>query len=418
LSERLSERLSIFVTVGMGPWPFDRLLDAVRTLCSEHDVFVQRGTSEVDLPCASEPFIGYHECQRRMRDADVVVMHAGNSVRLAQRMGKTPIIVAREADRGEMRNDHQVPYATREGEVGRAITLTGDSDVLGKALVDVVASGASQRERRVLRAASAERAATLLRQLPEWRRRSGPFDRHPTARYRWAFDHLRDRLGRHLELGIGSGEFLRALADETTLEVVAADAHGGYLEAAHASNPDLTLVQSQFPLPFAEASFDSVSLLDVLEHTPDDDETMAEVSRVLRPGGLLVMSVPAQHVFSFLDPDNAKFRFPRLHRAVYQTRFGRDTYRERFEDASNGLRGDLAWSRPQHTNYPAEAIVSLVMRHGLVPRTRDGANLLWRFVQVPALLLPRAASGALDAPLRWDGRRFDRANLFLTAVRA
>ena len=33
---------SVFVTVGMGPWPFDRLVRAVEPQCAEQEVVVQR----------------------------------------------------------------------------------------------------------------------------------------------------------------------------------------------------------------------------------------------------------------------------------------------------------------------------------------------------------------------------------------
>src|SRR4051794_23764085 len=205
----------------MGPWPFDRLMDALAPLCANHDVFVQTGTSDVFVDCEHERFIGYHECQQRMAHADVVVMHAGNSVRLAQRMGKTPIIVAREAARGEMRNDHQVPYAAREGELSRAITLTGDSDVLGKALVDAVESRAWNRAPGQLATASGDEVGELLSRLPEVRTASAdnPFERHPTARFGWAFEQLRGRAGTHLDLGIGDAAFLRGLVEHSDLNV-------------------------------------------------------------------------------------------------------------------------------------------------------------------------------------------------------
>ena len=45
-------------------------------------------------------------------------------------------------------------------------------------------------------------------------------------------------------------------------------------------------------LPVKEGSVDSVILLDVLEHVSEPDETLAEVHRVLRIGGSLVVSVP------------------------------------------------------------------------------------------------------------------------------
>ena len=82
---------SVFVTVGMGPWPFDRLVRAVAPVCTEHDVFVQTGTSSVAPPGPHQAFLSPAETLRRIRDADVVVTHGGNTVRLAQRAGKVPI---------------------------------------------------------------------------------------------------------------------------------------------------------------------------------------------------------------------------------------------------------------------------------------------------------------------------------------
>jgi SAM-dependent methyltransferase/UDP-N-acetylglucosamine transferase subunit ALG13 len=412
-------RLSVFVTVGMGPWPFDRLMTALSGVCERHDVFVQSGTSAVAPPCPHSPFLGYEETQRRLSGADVVITHGGNTVRLVQRLGKIPIVVAREADRGEMRNDHQVRYVRDEVAAGRVVALSGALDGLENAV-----SGHPDLERAMLRSGSrlsAVEPTQLVAALEGEAARvdgSNPFARHPTARYRWAFDQLRGRSGRHLDLGVGDEPvFVGALHRHTRLDVVGADPHAGYLAAARSRDPDLELVRVEDRLPFADGSFDSVSMLDVLEHTRSESATLAEVCRVLRPGGLLVLTVPARHVFSVLDPDNAKFRFPGLHRAVYSARFGRATYDERFRDHSDGLRGDMAWERRWHTNYEPRDLVALVEEAGLVPRLKDGANLFWRFFQVPALLAPSGARGLFDAPLRADGRLFRRANLFLTATR-
>src|SRR6185503_4599719 len=46
-------------------------------------------------------------------------------------------------------------------------------------------------------------------------------------------------------------------------------------------------------LPFAGGTFDLVCLFDVLEHLDDDKKALGEAFRVLRPGGLVVASVPA-----------------------------------------------------------------------------------------------------------------------------
>jgi len=46
------------------------------------------------------------------------------------------------------------------------------------------------------------------------------------------------------------------------------------------------------PLPFDAASFDTIILSDVLEHMPEPELVWREMTRVLRPGGKVVMNVP------------------------------------------------------------------------------------------------------------------------------
>jgi len=46
-------------------------------------------------------------------------------------------------------------------------------------------------------------------------------------------------------------------------------------------------------LPFADASFDSVIAAEILEHVLDDQRAMNELTRVLRPGGVVAVTVPA-----------------------------------------------------------------------------------------------------------------------------
>jgi SAM-dependent methyltransferase len=46
-------------------------------------------------------------------------------------------------------------------------------------------------------------------------------------------------------------------------------------------------------MPFGDGSFDRVIAAEVLEHVPADQRALAEIARVLRPGGLLAVTVPA-----------------------------------------------------------------------------------------------------------------------------
>lgn len=45
-------------------------------------------------------------------------------------------------------------------------------------------------------------------------------------------------------------------------------------------------------LPFPDASFDAVIVAEVLEHIPDDERAMAEIVRILKPGGRVAVTVP------------------------------------------------------------------------------------------------------------------------------
>jgi len=66
-------------------------------------------------------------------------------------------------------------------------------------------------------------------------------------------------------------------------------------------------------LPHADEAFDLVTCLDVVEHTPDDVATFTELHRVTRPGGHLLVTVPAyQRLWSSHDVANNHYRRYRL----------------------------------------------------------------------------------------------------------
>lgn len=62
--------------------------------------------------------------------------------------------------------------------------------------------------------------------------------------------------------------------------------HGG----AYAANPDV--FANAESLPFADEVFDAIACFEVLEHLRDPQKAINEARRVLRPGGLYVISVP------------------------------------------------------------------------------------------------------------------------------
>jgi len=102
------------------------------------------------------------------------------------------------------------------------------------------------------------------------------------------------RTGRVLDLGCGTGRIASRLAAAGWQRVVGADRAPEMIRIGRERHPDLDLRSlAPGPLPFADASFDGVLLLAVLTCLPADDDLeacLAEVRRVLAPGGLLWVS--------------------------------------------------------------------------------------------------------------------------------
>jgi len=112
------------------------------------------------------------------------------------------------------------------------------------------------------------------------------------GRLRW-FDRQIDWQGRDvLDLGCAGGFMAEALAQRGA-NVTGIDPAEGTIEVArqHARKSGLGIgydVGVGEALPYADASFDAVVCVDVLEHVADLNQVLAQVARVLRPGGLFL----------------------------------------------------------------------------------------------------------------------------------
>jgi ubiquinone/menaquinone biosynthesis C-methylase UbiE len=148
----------------------------------------------------------------------------------------------------------------------------------------------------------------MLRELPK----TGPTDpiefyRRPVvgSLYRRRIDlglaMLKDRrFGSALEIGYGAGAVLMALSKavdelhgldlDADAEVIGERLSGRGVKAA--------LVRgSVYELPYPDAKFDLVVCFSVFEHLHEYPKGLAEVARVLRPGGAFLLGIPAVNRF-------------------------------------------------------------------------------------------------------------------------
>jgi SAM-dependent methyltransferase len=98
---------------------------------------------------------------------------------------------------------------------------------------------------------------------------------------------------RILEVGCGSGNVLRYLAEHTGLRVTGGDRIFEALDYCRSRRSVPVVVLDVHRLPFA-GCFEIVGLFDVLEHCEDDRQALRECHAVLVPRGYLALTVPAR----------------------------------------------------------------------------------------------------------------------------
>jgi len=143
---------------------------------------------------------------------------------------------------------------------------------------------------------------------------------HPVALLRaegalknpWVAERIRalspQRPARVLDLGCGAGFLISTLSAEGH-RAIGLDASLGSLKAARgkavpavdsAAGPAAYLCGDAYRLPFPDAAFDAVCAMDFLEHVSAPAQVIAEMARVLRPGGLFFFHTFNRNLLTWL----------------------------------------------------------------------------------------------------------------------
>ena len=164
---------------------------------------------------------------------------------------------------------------------------------------------------------------------------------------------------RLLDVGCGDGYLTTKFARHVR-QVVGIDPDATMLAKARLlhSRPNIEYeIGLAEKLPYADAAFDRVVAVSVVEHFNSPGGGLKEMARVLKPGGVLAISVDS------LLPENSPDNFRRWHAARYHvtTYFRRDQILALLRDC--GLIPDEAGMDKIHTSQLAGALRRFYMRH-------------------------------------------------------
>lgn len=135
-----------------------------------------------------------------------------------------------------------------------------------------------------------------------------------------AFYYIPEQTGSLLDIGCNVGEGLQYAYELGVRKLVGIDINPHAVAIAQhrlRHLEDCTICWgSADALPLADETIEVTMACEVLEHIPTDARArvIQEIHRVLTDRGVFILSIPARGLFSWLDPANARLRFPSLFR--------------------------------------------------------------------------------------------------------
>jgi SAM-dependent methyltransferase len=178
---------------------------------------------------------------------------------------------------------------------------------------------------------------------------------------------------RVLDVGAGSGTFTNRLSAKG-FDVTSTDVTDEALDVLRARVSGTVVRADATALPFPAESFDAVVLAEVLEHVEDDAGALSEAARVLRPRGVLAITVPRNPAW-FSQSDRW---------AGHVRRYTREELVGRVTAARFEIESCQAWG------FPVSALFHRTVFEWTVARTATGSTRL------------RAGSPLLATLLRLD----------------
>ena len=168
------------------------------------------------------------------------------------------------------------------------------------------------------------------------------------SRYAWAGQFASGRKVLDAACGMGYGTAMLAAAGAS--EAVGVDLDAEVIAKVRAAAPAGTRfeVVDVRELPFADDEFDYVVYFETIEHVPDTDKVFDELARVLKPGGLLLVSTPNRDVYLPGNPFHLRELTPNELEQALTERFGSVALLRQHTWVASGVFDDEAFRVSDH----------------------------------------------------------------------
>jgi SAM-dependent methyltransferase len=247
---------------------------------------------------------------------------------------------------------------------------------------------------------------------------SNPFPINAKAHF-WEILNEGEKSELHLDFGAHDGKAIIDLVRTGVVKkAIGLDANSEVVKRSQPllpENVELVTINVGEKLPFPDDTFSSVSLFGVLEHIYDQEKLLKELNRVTKKGGLLVVSVPGKHFFSFMDMGNWKFVFPRIHRFFVTTWKGKEYYERRYAANKDGLIGDIEAEKAWHEHFGKKEIQALLAKYSYETLAVDGFGFFWRLLRNIRFFSPVVIKKFIDKLVLVDQKMFSSAEIWVIA---
>lgn len=137
-----------------------------------------------------------------------------------------------------------------------------------------------------------------------------------------AYNWLPEKSDRLLDAGCSYG-YSTVYFSKKAQDIYGIDANEAHINAAKVKYPSINFTYGFIEsLPYPDNYFDSIVMMDVLEHTQDKIKSLSEINRVLKIGGKFICSTPHSGTYEFLDPYNFGYfmrtKIPFIYKPLYK----------------------------------------------------------------------------------------------------